>query len=66
MADGSSKIVPESPAEAVTPAGINHLVINVRDMDESHNSGPRFSASDRSGNRAAARCAFIAAIIAAR
>jgi len=36
MADGTSKIVPETPAEAVTPGGINHLVINVRDMDESH------------------------------
>jgi catechol 2,3-dioxygenase-like lactoylglutathione lyase family enzyme len=24
------------PAEAVTPVGINHLVINVRDIDESH------------------------------
>src|SRR5215831_2476494 len=36
MADGTSKIVPTAPAEAVTPAGINHLVINVRDMDESH------------------------------
>ena len=36
MADGTSKTVPAVPAEAVTPAGINHLVINVRDMDESH------------------------------
>src|SRR5215471_18520075 len=36
MADGTSKIVPTAPAEAVTPAGINHLVINVRDIDESH------------------------------
>jgi catechol 2,3-dioxygenase len=36
MADGTSEIVPTAPAEAVTPAGINHLVINVRDMDESH------------------------------
>jgi catechol 2,3-dioxygenase len=36
MTDGTSKIVPTAPAEAVTPAGINHLVINVRDMDESH------------------------------
>ena len=36
MADGTTKIAPETPAEAVTPAGINHLVINVRDMEESH------------------------------
>ena len=36
MADGTTKIVPETPAEAMTPAGINHLVINVRDMEESH------------------------------
>ena len=36
MADGTSPIVPEAPDEAVTPGGINHLVINVRDMEESH------------------------------
>src|ERR1041385_9414457 len=36
MADGTSKIVSEAPAEALTPAGLNHLVINVRDMEESH------------------------------
>src|SRR5262249_49749655 len=36
MADGTTPIVPETPAEAVTPAGINHLVINVRDIEESH------------------------------
>ncbi len=36
MAEGTSPIVPEAPAEAVTPGGINHLVINVRDMEESH------------------------------
>ena len=36
MADGTRKIIPETPAEALTPAGINHLVINVRDMEESH------------------------------
>ena len=36
MADGTSSIVPETPAEAVTPRGINHLVINVRDIEESH------------------------------
>ena len=36
MADGSTPIVPETPAEAVTPGGINHLVINVRDIEESH------------------------------
>ena len=33
MADGTSPI---APAAAVTPGGINHLVINVRDMEESH------------------------------
>ena len=36
MADGTSPVVPAAPAEAVTPAGINHLVINVRDIEESH------------------------------
>ena len=36
MADGSTPIVSETPTEAVTPGGINHLVINVRDMAESH------------------------------
>jgi catechol 2,3-dioxygenase len=36
MADGTSNIVPQAPAEALTPAGINHLVINVRNMEESH------------------------------
>ena len=36
MADGTTPIVPETPTEAVTPGGINHLVINVRDMEESH------------------------------
>ena len=36
MADGTSPIAPPAPAAAVTPGGINHLVINVRDMEESH------------------------------
>jgi catechol 2,3-dioxygenase len=36
MADGTTQIVPTAPAEAVTPAGLNHLVINVRNMEESH------------------------------
>jgi len=36
MADGTTPIKPEVPAQAVTPGGINHLVINVRDMEESH------------------------------
>src|SRR5260370_20629020 len=36
MADGTTPITPAAPAEAVTPGGINHLVINVRDMAESH------------------------------
>ncbi|MBV9828886.1 MAG: VOC family protein, partial [Alphaproteobacteria bacterium] len=35
MADGTSPIAPVAPDEAVTPGGINHLVINVRDMEES-------------------------------
>lgn len=34
MADSSSD--PVAPREAVTPAGINHLVLNVRDIEESH------------------------------
>jgi catechol-2,3-dioxygenase len=36
MADGTSDIAPAAPAEALTPAGVNHLVINVRDIEESH------------------------------
>jgi catechol-2,3-dioxygenase len=36
MADGTSSIAPPVPAQAVTPGGINHLVINVRDIEESH------------------------------
>jgi catechol 2,3-dioxygenase len=36
MADGTTPIVPQAPDEAVTPRGLNHLVINVRDMEESH------------------------------
>jgi catechol-2,3-dioxygenase len=36
MADGTSRMVPTAPAEAVTPRGLNHLVINVRDIEESH------------------------------
>ncbi|WIM11090.1 VOC family protein [Enhydrobacter sp.] len=27
---------PSAPAQAVTPRGINHLVLNVRDLEESH------------------------------
>ena len=26
----------DTPAEAVSPSGINHLVLNVRDIDELH------------------------------
>jgi len=36
MADGTTKVAPQTPTKAVTPAGVNHLVINVRDMEESH------------------------------
>ena len=36
MADGTTPIVPTAPQKAVTPGGINHLVINVRNMEESH------------------------------
>ena len=36
MADGTSPVVPAAPAEALTPTGINHLVINVRDIEEAH------------------------------
>src|SRR2546429_9932132 len=36
MADRTSPVVPTAPAEAMTPSGINHLVINVRDIEESH------------------------------
>ena len=36
MADGTTRIVPPTPQAAVTPGGINHLVINVRDIEESH------------------------------
>ena len=36
MADGTSSIAPAAPDEAMTPSGVNHLVINVRDIEESH------------------------------
>ena len=36
MADGTTPIVPSAPQAAVPPGGINHLVINVRDIEESH------------------------------
>ena len=36
MADGTSPVIPMAPAAALTPSGINHLVINVRDIEESH------------------------------
>ncbi len=36
MADGTSEILPAAPSAARTPAGLNHLVINVRDIEESH------------------------------
>ena len=36
MADGTTPTIPEAPTEAVTPGGINHLVVNVRDIEESH------------------------------
>jgi catechol-2,3-dioxygenase len=36
MADGTTPIAPAAPTQAVTPGGINHLVINVRDIEESH------------------------------
>ena len=36
MADGSSHVAPTAPSRALAPAGLNHLVINVRDIEESH------------------------------
>jgi catechol 2,3-dioxygenase len=36
MADGTTPIAPTAPDRAETPVGVNHLVINVRDMEESH------------------------------
>ena len=35
MTDGNHEL-PKAPSEAVSPSGINHLVLNVRDIDESH------------------------------
>ena len=35
MTDRGSDI-PPAPAEAVSPSGINHLVLNVRDIEKSH------------------------------
>ncbi len=32
----SSNDLPTAPREAVTPVGINHLVLNVRNIEESH------------------------------
>lgn len=31
-----SNDLPSAPREAITPVGINHLVLNVRDLEESH------------------------------
>jgi catechol-2,3-dioxygenase len=31
-----SNDLPRAPREAITPVGINHLVLNVRDLEESH------------------------------
>jgi catechol 2,3-dioxygenase len=36
MSSTQSKALAEAPAAAVAPAGINHLVLNVRDIEESH------------------------------
>jgi catechol 2,3-dioxygenase len=36
MADERPDTASTAPAAAVTPAGLNHLVINVRDIEESH------------------------------
>ncbi len=36
MADGTTPIAPMSPDQAEMPVGVNHLVINVRNMEESH------------------------------
>src|SRR5258708_11983239 len=36
MADGTTPIGHPTPTAAVAPGGINHLVINVRDIEESH------------------------------
>jgi catechol 2,3-dioxygenase-like lactoylglutathione lyase family enzyme len=36
MSTTAKSQVPSAPAQAVTPRGINHLVLNVRDMEESH------------------------------
>jgi catechol 2,3-dioxygenase-like lactoylglutathione lyase family enzyme len=35
MAESQAK-QPAAPAQAITPVGINHLVLNVRDIEESH------------------------------
>ena len=34
-----------APDHAEAPMALNHIVLNVRDMEESHRSGPRSSAS---------------------
>lgn len=34
--DGSRPTRPEAPTQAVRPVGINHIVLNVRDIEESH------------------------------
>ena len=66
MADGTSPIVPAAPTEAVTPGGINHLVINVRDMEESHRFWTEILGFKEVGGRAGATCASTAATIAGR
>ena len=36
MAQSTSTQKPGAPERAVTPVGVNHLVLNVRDIEESH------------------------------
>jgi catechol-2,3-dioxygenase len=64
MADGTSSIVPTTPDEAVTPRGINHLVINVRDIEESHKFWTEILGFKQVAysSGATARCAFTAVI----
>ena len=59
--------LPQTPTEAVTPGGINHLVINVRDMEESHRFWTEILGFKEVGTvEPAQRCASTAATMAAR
>ena len=65
--------VPTTPRQAITPVGINHLVLNVRNLEESHAFWTEIMGFKQVGScapvptgRSLPKCAFTVATIAAR